>query len=312
MDEKPDSSGEPETAPIVEGRVHFDRKFDATSVAGSADSGRFHWGIKSTLALCGVLLLLLLTSFLWLELERSFPNLEPGGYVGVVEGLESDTSQRVYMERQVGDRNLFVMLFRPGFEPQFVPRDSNQESGGALSPLTVLSGKERLRFIGRAISASSYEGEVLNLLTGAEGRWRLESVANGVLPVSQDQLKHQAQLRSEIDQLRTIEQTITGELIQLENEYETLSKFISDEQGLMRKAQSKLLSERELLEAARQELKQVEAEGRDLESKLKLAERLTNMGRLVSMARESMEREARWADAVLRLETQQATKAGVE
>lgn len=297
-------TGQNDNSNTESGKVRFLYSFSPVRTASKIGLGGLVQLIRgNAIPIIGVGVLLLITSFLWLEYERSFPILPAGRYVGVVHFENQPEPVPLYIESYPEQESMLVVLLREGWEPQVVPRSLSVRGGNRASPLAIIHRSERIRFIGSEVSASLYQGQAEMLNNGLTGLWSLEPV-RGEGGIDRGFLNQQASLRNEIELLQERLDEINGQIKSASKERDTLAQFISDERGLIHKAQLKLLSEREQLQRSAAELERLQQEGRELESKLKLAERLTSMGRLVSMARESLEREARWSEAVLKMEQQ--------
>src|SRR5262249_34294030 len=84
-------------------------------------------------------------------------------------------------------------------------------------------------------------------------------------------------------------------------EVEKLSAVITEGQKLKNTADEKFAAVQKELEAAQTELKQKQERAKELEKKLDLALQVTNAGRLVALARESLDRDGRWIDSMTRV-----------
>jgi hypothetical protein len=83
-------------------------------------------------------------------------------------------------------------------------------------------------------------------------------------------------------------------------EIEKLTEFITEGNNLRARADEKYRNVRAELDRRKEVLKAKQAEAKDLEKKIVLSHSVTPMGKLVSLSRASLEREARWIDSLLR------------
>jgi len=257
----------------------------------------------------GALLLLAAVSFLlWLEMRKRFPAIEPASYFGTIDGVfaGADTAPtRLYIERQSGGEDIVVVVVRAGWVPQVVSAVARNGRCGAsdwIMPLTVSGPDGTLSLIGTRSGPGEYVGGVVNVDTGKEGQWRIttisrESTASVGDPVDTKlwlSLKHEL---SEIeDQIRETERKIPAQ----KNEIDKLTGFINEGERLKSSADEKFIQVKDQLKEVQSELNRAQEEARKLDAQLELAQRFTGMGRLVSLSRETLERDGRWLDSMLR------------
>ncbi len=257
----------------------------------------------------GALLLLAAVSFLlWLEMRKRFPAIEPASYFGTIDGVfaGADTAPtRLYIERQSGGEDIVVVVVRAGWVPQVVSAVARNGRSGAsdwIMPLTVSGPDGTLSLIGTRSGPGEYVGGVVNVDTGKEGQWRIttisrESTASVGDPVDTKlwlSLKHEL---SEIeDQIRETERKIPAQ----KNEIDKLTGFINEGERLKSSADEKFIQVKDQLKEVQSELNRAQEEARKLDAQLELAQRFTGMGRLVSLSRETLERDGRWLDSMLR------------
>lgn len=264
--------------------------------------------VPNVVAIAALLLLGAVSFLLWLEMRKRFPAIEPASYFGTIEGVFAGVDNsvtRLYVERQGGSDDIVVVIVRAGWEPQIVSAVARDGRAGAsewILPVTVSGPDGTLRLIGTRSAPGEYVGGVVNVDTGKEGSWRISTVgrdtmievADGVETKLWLSLKHE--LAEVDDQIRETERRIPSQKAEIDK----LTQFISEGERLKSSADEKFVRVKEQLKEAQSELKRYQEEARKLESQLELAQRFTGMGRLVSLSRETLERDGRWIDSMLR------------
>lgn len=258
---------------------------------------------QQVLAVGLLVILISSSSLLWLALRDSFPALAPGAYAGVIESIFAKVDQtRIYVERAAESNALFTIVLREGWTPQLVSAQIVAGDGTVSSlPLSVVAPGHQLKLVGSSIGDDSYAGTVQDLATGRTGTWTLRELRDQPSIVDQAQLKQFLGLEIELEAAQVQLVMAQSEREKLEGELAKLREFVTDSRALKSRSEQKFAREGELLEQSKQRLKAAQNDAKLLESKLALVERLTPMGRLVLQSRESLERDARWFDAVMKL-----------
>lgn len=251
--------------------------------------------------LAGALLLALLagTSLLIVDVRRRFPVLPPGAYLGAIEGLGEEDG-RFYIERAAGSPQLFVVMLHEGWDPQLVEMFDREGKMSAPLPLTVVGPGTTISFVGTDQPAGVFRGRVERLGATGEGRWELRPLIEESLPLSNKELGGWLALRGELEQIEVKLAAYHRELQRKSEERDRLQAFVGDTGTLAARAASKLAEEQSSLDQARVRLDEIQRESRERERELRLASRVTPMGRLASLARESLERDARWYESRMR------------
>lgn len=278
----------------AEGRVIY-QAGGASAVGASRRSYRPH---IAAVVVLGVLALV--TSVLWLEQRERFPLPRVGSYYGLISGLESEPIP-FFLERAPHDDNLLVVVLRAGWQPHVatpIVRDGAAQS--SLLPLTVVGPDTRLRFIGSAIGEGIYAGTVETVGEGEKrsGTWLLDGLT--LEQSSHEQLASMLALHAELQEVEQRVRLAEAELPRVQAEVDRLTDFITEGHTLRSRAEEKFASLARELAEAQAEVRQQQSTVATLERQITLAQKVTPMGKLVSLARESLEREARWADAVLK------------
>src|SRR5690606_28359002 len=86
---------------------------------------------------------------------------------------------------------------------------------------------------------------------------------------------------------------------------EELTRFITDAESLRKKAEDRYRNVKQEREQVVAEIDSLQKQTKALERQVELAHRVTQRGTLVSLARESLDRESRWIEAMFRSEVSQ-------
>jgi hypothetical protein len=253
----------------------------------------------------GILILIAVCSFLWIRFSENFPSLAPGAYAGSIQ-LFADGGQpltyRWYVEQpEDAEGKLFVALLEPGWSPELIPPPVRR-AGDPPQPLSalVLRGAEvELRMVGSVKGTEGYAGTVTEEKSGTQGSWNLKPVRPvTAAPIEGTELTLWLSLSEE---LATVEAQIqeSDKLVpQQREEIEKLTAFIAERGELKTRADQKLKEITDEVSVAREKLQARRKESRRLEQRIDLALKVTPMGRLVALSRESLEREGRWLQSV--------------
>lgn len=263
-------------------------------------------GLPHVIAVLSIGLLTLVSFLLWLEVRRRFPVVEPGSYFGSLSGVFTSINGEspLYLEHQAGRAGLVLVVPRPGWAPQDIPlgtEDHGLADAGWISPVTVSGPDGTLRFIGARSGPGEYSGGVVNIDTGFEGHWSVRRVESSPTSTDRDaEIRHWLALKGELSDVGEEISLIERRIPDQKAEIEKLTTFIEERERLKSSADDKFEEVKESLRESQVELRELQDEARKLEAELDLAQRFTGMGRLVSLSRESLEREGRWIDSMLR------------
>lgn len=236
-----------------------------------------------------------------------FPRLEAGKYIGELNNAFSGKqakSVKIYVEaKQQQDEMLFVVM-QKGWLPQTVASilaGSKKHESDRILPVMIIGPEGKLKLWGGSKTDSGYTGEIENLQSGTIGTWKLSRIENDntTMSTSVDDLKHWLLLKHE---LSTVEYKIMGyekEVPKQKADIEKLNSVITEGEGLRTKGKEKYQVVNNELNLAKDKLQKQRNQAQQLEEKFALARRVSDAGRLVSLARESLEREWRWTDSML-------------
>jgi hypothetical protein len=252
------------------------------------------------LSIISLTLLISVVSVLVVESKDTFPTLEAGTYAGELTNvMGGSTPVEFYVDRPLQGEGLTVAVLAMGWTPQVV--ETKQHEGSALveMPLIVTAPNGRLKLVGKKIGTATYSGVVYDVLHEHRGSWTLRGLPVAASPLSAEENKLMVSLRAELlgveDQIASLE----AEVVSQKDQYDRLSAAVSDGDVLKSRATEKFRSLSSELDQAQRDLAQRQEQARLLDQKVELSRKLSPMGRLVSLARESLEREDRWADKVL-------------
>jgi hypothetical protein len=282
-------------------------------MSATAKIRRFFPHVVAVLAL---VCLAIVSTLLWLEVKRRFPVLDPGGYYGSIHGVLRGEAQptHFYVERLPEGDDLLFFVLRKGWQPQVasaVIRSEGEDSGWLL-PITVVGAEAKLKFIGARTGPQSYRGTVIDTERDLEGSWELHAVRTVAKGESGEPelamlLRQRAELNELERQIQEAEQVVPRQ----KDDIEKLSQFISERGQVRASAEVKLSSVSDELTKAKQELRARQEQVRKLQERIDISQRVSPAGKLVFLARESLDRDARWAESLLRT-SQAETTTGLD
>ncbi len=263
--------------------------------------------IPYTLSVMALLGLAVMGGLLWFEIQERFPNIASGDYIGEMHSMDPIRPGEVhyfYLRKEPGQDQVLAVILEEGCAPQAFKTVSASEdptNSKWLLPLMLSSARGRYRLTGDFISAGIYQGKVTEATSGRIGSWVLRQQAPSlreVAPMDQERklwLALEAELvQAEMD-IRTASQLAPAQKVELDK----LTEFVTEGVVLKKRADQKLTIFKNQLTEMGAKLKARYQEAKGLESKIELSQRVTGMGKLVSLARDTLEREARWSDSVL-------------
>ena len=261
-------------------------------------------GIAATV----LIILAALSCLFFRDVKKRFPFIPPGAYLGAMNWDLSGSANRplrFYLESEAQGEAFLVVVFRKNWAPLHITSvvsASSQRGARQLIPL-VLSGPDgRWELTGKQIDADRFAGELKDLDDGQAGNWTLGSIvrAEPADSVASSDLRLRLLLKSELGNIEQMIKKAEKDVLAQREEIEKLTELLVEGEKLKGKANEKYkaavaqLNEQELTRAARQEA------ARKLEASFDISQRVTPMGKLAVLSRESLEREWRWVDSMLR------------
>ncbi|MBN8548816.1 MAG: hypothetical protein J0M12_05840 [Deltaproteobacteria bacterium] len=258
-------------------------------------------------AVLALLSLLVVSTLLWLEIKRRFPVLEPGGYYGTLRGVldESEGPLHFYVERQPQGDDLFFCVLNEGWKPQVVSaviRSGGSDSGWLL-PVTVVGEKAKLKFIGTRIGPGEYQGTVSDMSSSAEGSWTLHAVQDSPAAISasdEEELRLWLRKRAELTEVERKIKEFEARVPQQKADIEKVTEFISERGQVQASSDAQLKSAKDEQSQVRKDLDAAQDRLRRLQERIEISQRISPSGKLAALGRESLERDARWAESLLR------------
>ena len=242
---------------------------------------------------------ILLAGFLWQSVKsQSFPKLAPGLYAGTLYAgkLRGPTAY--------GAGSDWLLSISEDFKDLKVSLLGTEGSGNVAQRdssgyLIVSLASDKMIFEGNG-NNTTLSGNFRYAQSERKGSWDLRPITLTEIPLDQ-QFRSWLLLRTELSKVdKDIE--IADQLIPVQKaEIDELSKIINDESALKNRGDQRLVDLQEKTKAIDAELLNKRAQLAQAEAQLLLAQRVSMRGKLVNLARESNEREARWARAQLHL-----------
>lgn len=260
----------------------------APRIGRRAGSGRFLVVILTLLLAAGMV-----GGGLWNAFRSdSFPKLPPGRYVGTLSGATEFGVARDWILTIPEDFKHLQALF---LGPDGAAFPAQRNGSGYL---VVSAGDHEVIFRGAAPENGGLKGTFQYGDSRRSGDWTLAPAELTTFEADQS-FRNWMVLRSEISRVaRDIE--IAQRLIPSQKiEIEDLSKTITDESAVKELGQRRIKELDARLAQVQAELLKVRKDVEQGESQLRLAQKVSARGKLVSLSRESLERESRWARSLL-------------
>ena len=252
-----------------------------------------------------VLALLAVTLLLVREWGQRFPVLVPGVYRGSIRDIGPQPIGFV-VERSVDTTSLWVTILEGNFQPVLVsavPVDPEQPAAAwlplmvteALSSTDSIRSPRSLRFIGVSEGEGRFSGKVYDSAARTRGRWVLEPYSFPSRSTDKE-LEVWTRLRAESAEVEKQVQTLRAEVPKQQAEIDRLTSFVTDAEKLRARAEQKYQSLLTTIETQKKEMQVRREELAATQERLRIAQRVTRSGRLVSLSRESLDRDFRWFD----------------
>ena len=257
----------------------------------------------------------------WLERSETFPRMETGLYSGVIVSPldpQAPPLALIVLSRAQSDQ-LDVAFVGSDLELQTVALKTSPAGprGPSVSAqaLELNSPAGPLRLSGQRSADGNYAGKVTQLRSGTEAAWRLVRAESGAPTLEETNLKEirmWLSLRAELLAVELRSSWLAKKIPQQAEEIKKLDEFVTEGVGLKQRADQKFGQVQGLVKAALERLKLKQQEAKELEEKISLSQRVTPMGRLVSLGRESLQREAAWVELMFKLNPQSGDTKRIE
>lgn len=257
--------------------------------------------------LLGIAALVLLCTLLWMNFDRSFPDLAPGSYLGTIDGVVMDgepvNGLNIYLERARHDDKLFVALFRPDWAPKVIPLTKSEDKTADTGPLYIKGEYNALKLSGALVKDGEYSGIAINPENRSEGVWHIELVKSSPLSFdiqTERKLKALLAAKQQLFALDTESELLREEVENKQEEIESLKELLADGDAIRRHADERFMAANTEFNDLQKKIEAKREILTELERQFKLAERVTKRGKLTFLARESLARENRWIDSMLK------------
>lgn len=270
--------------------------------------------LRHLIAAASCVLLVLLGTYVWFMETSHFPRLEKGHYFGTITGVFGSDGTRdaaFYVERRAEANEIFVTLFETGWGPAYVNTAIDSATSGAVDesgegalPLTLMNGGARLKLTGQRVAMGRFQGEARESSSGRTGRWTLERIEDVEYGRAQSEavpdIRHWLFL---FDELRAIEeetQRVRTSITKEGEEADKLAASITERDKLRARSEAKFAEVASAYDSVIGRLDSTRDHIEELARRVEIAHKVTPMGRLVTMSRETIDRESRWIHSMLR------------
>lgn len=228
----------------------------------------------------------------------TFPDLPPGTYTGVIENLHA-SPVLIFIDRRGLDSDLLVWLLKPGSEAQLAKGNSLAGKSGFSSPLHLNDGNDELVLSGSQIRDTVFSGRAFRMGQERPGSWRLSRMEQQSVSGPEGNEKLWLLLKADLEDIEKKVKEAEHKLPEQKKEIDRLQDFIVSKEGLRANADRKYIEEKAKAEALTRSLTEKQEAVEKLEKRVDLAYRVTDMGKLVSLSRESMGRDELWLRSML-------------
>lgn len=256
------------------------------------------------IVLCSVLLsigLFGVSAYLFFsEVTSAFPELKSGSYVGSLD-FQGGTSRTIPWAIRIDKEETEVFIGDEDFPALRLPAP---RVNGQNLPFTISGNSIRLRLIGKLHSNGAASGTFLNSINGEEGTWTLFSNTNSPLSSSEAaDLQRWGVVWAEL-QINTAKRVaLEAKVSQQRSKINKLSQIVGSGGALQQEGTSRLGEATGAVASAKSDITDLQEKINTVARDIALARDLSPRGRLVSLSRESIEREARWIEGSLQLVT---------
>ena len=234
------------------------------------------------------------------DFNRTFPQLKPGVYGGMLVPDGEAAAIPWWVESTVGSADILVALGVPGVPAQ---RGVVVESSSKTRlPLIVTGAERRFRIVGREDDNGTYEGDYTDPITSERGTWRLKRY--DIPPLEKSSRDDLVEWVTTWQALRSVETKIE----EVKNSYDTdeeriekLHRYAVEGDSLQKVANSRLTSTSSALDELKKSNAVKKGELDELLRNIDISRRVSNEGRLVDLSRESITREGRWIEQALNI-----------
>lgn len=231
------------------------------------------------------------------ESFKQFPSIPAGRYLGVVKNSAlSGGELELSVERAEGSSTIKLTPLAPGWDgAQAIDSQKILSQGVYLSN----EGGARVRLFGTLLSEGRYGGEAE--LSSQKGTWEVGMVRptqNSASAGEDADPTLWLSLKAELAAAHGAQGAFQSEIASADTQLKELLAALEDEEQLKREIARRTEEVTGLLRKTRDEVGTIRKKATTLAAQLQVSLRVAPMGKLVSLARESSERETRWAESV--------------
>jgi hypothetical protein len=256
------------------------------------------------LATFGLALVIACGTLFFLRFNQHFPLIQSGAYIGELSGLEFEQSQsklRFYLEKPKDAKPLLVAFLTEEAEVQLVEEHFGQPGQKRSKPLTLRTKEGSIHLVGAKVSDSHYSGTFS--LNGQQGRWSMRALKEApVYDLNSPDFLNRARIA---DRMNSVFESINEQeraIILATQRKSEIESLISDKDALRQRSAAHYQQELENMASLELHYNSLRQQVAELKSQVELARNVTSKGRLVSLARESLDRENRWLETMLKSE----------
>ena len=230
-----------------------------------------------------------------------FSGVPVGSFFGEVSGAPFDSDEsplNIYLEHSP-NHTIGLGVFVSGWRFSSTALEKSGEDDTFSSP-SLRTGAGLIRLTGAHLGSGIYGGEIVNLDTGVRGTWQARKLESGTAQENDKALQRWLLLSAELQETKLELKSIEAEVTKDRKRIEQLSKTMTDKDKVKELVVREYQDIQKVLEERSKLLKEKESEISQLRTQFEIAQTVTPRGKLASLSRESIERETRWYESMMR------------
>ena len=234
--------------------------------------------------------------------QYTFPMLPSGSYLGSLQldqGTVGVKRLPIYVEQSKEKKMIMLTILDSEWESKIHHFKPGEEK--SLLPIKLTSPREEWILIGS--EKDIFSGDILSKEGQRAGRWQFNPLAEPPVaqsPAEVEPVRAFVSAKAQIEALDQRAKVSEMTVAQQKTEFSKLTHFITEGESLKRNANNRYETAKSELDKVKKIAQTKRAEAKALSDKLLLSQRFTEMGKLVSLARESIDRENRWTDSIIK------------
>jgi len=237
-----------------------------------------------------------------LNIDRSFPILDEGHYVGSISGITStfktlsdkNKQYSLYIERKKNPNSMLIVAFINDWHPQTIVLEKNDKE--KPSPIEVKHKEEFYSLVGSGKN---------NVFTGSVktkgkkiGSWNLKKISDSELLAGSNSEKFKLaewlQLKGKYYSIKEQEIKIQKEIENQQIQVASLSEALKQEKLLSEKAKEQITILEEEIKTQSEKKKAINSKLLSKVKNLEQTKRINKTGRAIDLARRVSKRETQW------------------